>query len=215
MTNCDHKSIIDGSSAIVGNRCTLCGNVLIMGGPSHEKGTFTTETLQPFEPLCTCGGKEVGIHSAKCPVGVAIIAGRSQGSAESVGDSVKMSPGEVDKVFQASCPKCDGRIWIFAAISSGSKEINQDCRWCSNCGYVHWLRGPNESEVIPLPSPSSSFVKKDRVRALVFAMLASPHGNIQAWPNLPDVAKTIDDRLERIEAAGDSQSRRESPRGQK
>ena len=127
----------------------------------------------------------------------------------------KMQPGEVDKIFQASCPQCDGRVWIFAiGENTVPAAIDPDCRICNNCGYIHWLRGPNESEVIPLPTAAGP-AKKDRVRALVLAMLASPHGNINAWPMLAETAKIIDDQLEKIETAGDSQSRRESPRGKK
>src|ERR1700679_3101656 len=25
----------------------------------------------------------------------------------------KMQPGEVDKIFQACCPQCDGHVWVF------------------------------------------------------------------------------------------------------
>jgi hypothetical protein len=90
----------------------------------------------------------------------------------------KMQPGEVDKVFRATCPKCDGRVWIFMGTGTGEqalRDINPDVRQCENCGYVHWLRGPNESEVIPLPVQRQAAIeKKDRVRALVTSMLESP-----------------------------------------
>ena len=105
------------------------------GGPLHERGTVTSETLQPFD---------------------------------------KMQPGEVDKVFRATCPKCDGRVWIFTG-EQALRDINPDARQCENCGYVHWLRGPNTSEVVPLPHHEPAYPsKKDRVRALVFALIAAP-----------------------------------------
>jgi hypothetical protein len=87
----------------------------------------------------------------------------------------KMRPGEVDKVFRATCPKCDGRVWIFMGTGTGEqalRDINPDARQCENCGYVHWLRGPNTSEVVPLPHHEPAYPsKKDRVRALVHSLL--------------------------------------------
>lgn len=87
----------------------------------------------------------------------------------------KMHPGEIDKIFQASCPKCDGRVWIFVLRSPyrGTPEVEYDARACQTCGYIHWLRGPNTSEIIPLPAAASP-AKKDRVRALVHSMFGSP-----------------------------------------
>jgi hypothetical protein len=137
------------------------------GGPLHEKGTYTTETLQPFE---------------------------------------KMQPGEVDKVFQASCPKCDHRVWVFLPLDDGpiSEQVSDpDARGCKNCGYVHWLRGPNVSEVIPLPTAAGPS-KKDRVRALVFALIASPaidchriHGS-SIGAELVETALDLDHKIESI-----------------
>lgn len=123
----------------------------------------------------------------------------------------KMRPGEVDKVFQASCPKCDGRIWVFG----GSGHIvDPDARVCQNCGYIHWLRGPNTSEVIPLPT-IAGHSKKDRVRALVFALIAAPAGYtyydevgnrralrlepgkpFEGWQSIVKVAEDIDREIE-------------------
>jgi hypothetical protein len=131
-------------------------------GVQHEKGTVTTETLQPFD---------------------------------------KMRPGEVDKVFQASCPKCDGRVWVFVPIDTGPVSglvADPDARACQNCGYIHWLRGPNTSEIIPLPTAAGP-AKKDRVRALVFAILASP--SIATYPadalsDFVRVAQEIDSKIE-------------------
>jgi hypothetical protein len=86
----------------------------------------------------------------------------------------KMQPGEIDKVFKASCPKCDRRVWMFTHksenFSGDLTVVDPDCRVCNWCGYVHWLRGQNESEVIPLQTAAGP-AKKDRVRALVFAMV--------------------------------------------
>jgi hypothetical protein len=85
----------------------------------------------------------------------------------------KMQPGEVDKIFQASCPQCDGRVWIFAiGENTVPASIDPDCRICNHCGYVHWLRGPNTSKVVPLPHPEPAQTpKKDRLRALVHSLL--------------------------------------------
>jgi hypothetical protein len=113
----------------------------------------------------------------------------------------KMQPGEVDKVFQASCPKCDYRVWVFLPLDDGpiSEQVSDpDARGCKNCGYVHWLRGPNVSEVIPLPTAAGPS-KKDRVRALVFAILASP--SIATYPadalsDFVRVAQEIDREIE-------------------
>lgn len=133
---------------------------------------------------CNCGAID-GIHSTVCPVGIAIIAGRSQGSAENGRDSGKMQPGEVDKIFQACCPQCDGHVWVFIqAVGTLASQgiVDPDCRVCRNCRYVHWLRGPNTSKVVPLPHPESAPTsKKDRVRALVLAILSSP----KLWGQTP------------------------------
>jgi hypothetical protein len=104
------------------------------GGPLHERGTVTSETLQPFD---------------------------------------KMQPGEVDKVFRAACPKCDHREWIFFGKPGAEfGTVDPDVRVCRHCRYAHWLRGPNESEVIPLRTGSPAGAsKKDRVRALVHSLL--------------------------------------------
>jgi hypothetical protein len=109
----------------------------------------------------------------------------------------KMQPGEVDKIFQAVCPQCDQRIWIFAiAENTVPAAIDPDCRICNNCGYVHWLRGPNTSKVVPLPSMSSAYpAKKDRVRTLVLALLAS--GAVHD-DRLVSRASKIDDEIEAI-----------------
>lgn len=115
---------------------------------------------------------------------------------------VKMQPGEVDKVFQASCPKCDARIWTFAPIDDGTgAAVDPDVRVCKNCHYAHWLRGPNTSEVIPLPSAAGPS-KKDRVRALVHLLIMCPdykvfdddgNSRIESWEeglrNSPDLYK--------------------------
>jgi hypothetical protein len=121
----------------------------------------------------------------------------------------KMQSGEVDKVFRATCPQCDGRVWLFApsgkGIYEGSKEIDPDARVCKSCGYVHWLRGPNTSEVVPLPHHEPAYPsKKDRVRALLFAFLASPRPIITSQGLLADgsqmleIAKAFDDEIEAI-----------------
>lgn len=93
----------------------------------------------------------------------------------------KVKPGDTDSAFRAGCPKCDGHLWLFGAAKTSTLDsaiVDPDKRICSSCGYVHWLRGPNESEVIPLPTaPGAS--KKDRVRALVFALLATKTKSLQ------------------------------------
>jgi hypothetical protein len=109
----------------------------------------------------------------------------------------KMQPGEIDKIFQASCPQCDGRVWIFAIKENTvPAAIDPDCRVCNNCGYIHWLRGPNTSEVVPLRRVEPAETpKKDRVRALVFALLASTR---PLNDEVVAVAKTLDDQIEAI-----------------
>ena len=111
----------------------------------------------------------------------------------------KMHPGEVDKIFQASCPQCDGRVWLFVQQDTAINEpaADPDCRQCKNCGYIHWLRGPNTSEVVPLRRVEPAETpKKDRVRALVLAMLASPHGDIDAWSQYVGTAVIMDREIE-------------------
>jgi hypothetical protein len=117
----------------------------------------------------------------------------------------KMQPGEIDKIFKASCPKCDGRIWRFLGrnekgefTTQSAMPLDQDVRQCVVCSYLHWLRGPNTSEVIPLQTAAGPS-KKDRVRALVFAILASP--SIATYPadGLSDfvrIAQEIDREIE-------------------
>ncbi len=60
----------------------------------------------------------------------------------------KVKPGDTDSAFRAGCPKCDGHLWIFGAAKTSTLDsaiLDPDKRICSSCGYVHWLRGPNES----------------------------------------------------------------------
>lgn len=116
----------------------------------------------------------------------------------------KMRPGEVDKIFQASCPQCDGRVWLFVQQDTNEPAADPDCRQCKNCGYIHWLRGPNTSEVVPLRRVEPAETpKKDRVRALVFALIASPHslkwkGEDATGNQILEVAKAFDDQIEAI-----------------
>jgi hypothetical protein len=111
----------------------------------------------------------------------------------------KMRPGEVDKIFQASCPQCDGRVWLFVQQDTAINEpaADPDCRQCKNCGYIHWLRGPNTSEVVPLRRVEPAETpKKDRVRALVFALLACPRTITWSVGNIVDIAAAIDREIE-------------------
>jgi hypothetical protein len=109
----------------------------------------------------------------------------------------KVKPGDTDIAFRAACPKCDGHLWIFGAAKTSSLDsaiIDPDKRICSSCGYVHWLRGPNESEVIPLPAaPGAS--KKDRVRALVHSILLG--GSAEIYTVVMQ-AEDIDSEIEAI-----------------
>jgi hypothetical protein len=118
------------------------------------------------------------------------------GSSATLQPFEKMLPGEVDKIFQASCPRCDGRVWEFIGLGTIAGTIDPDARACKNCHYIHWLRGEHTSEVIPLRriEPVET-PKKDRVRALVFALLASTR---PLNDEVVAVAKILDDEIEAI-----------------
>ena len=116
-------------------------------------------------------------------------------------------PGDIDTSFSAHCPKCGCSDWFFTD--------NPDSRLCANaigefgCDYIHWLRGPNQSEkVLPpefVPHPA---LKKERVRELVFAIIASSDlrpfvmgaslSETKFSVALVNVACAIDDEIEAI-----------------
>jgi hypothetical protein len=114
----------------------------------------------------------------------------------------KMQPGEVDKVFQASCPQCDGRVWIFVQQDTAINEpaADPDCRQCKNCGYIHWLRGPNTSEVVPLRRVEPAETpKKDRVRALVHSLLTGGYDiERRGYMETVGLAERLDREIEDI-----------------
>jgi hypothetical protein len=119
----------------------------------------------------------------------------------------KIQSGEVDKVFRATCPQCDGHVWVFvpaphrrtnSGLCSDEKIIDPDARACSNCGYVHWLRGPNTSEVVPLPHHEPAYPsKKDRVRALVHSLLTGGYDiESRGFVETVDLAGRLDREIE-------------------
>src|SRR5271163_4226362 len=136
MANCNHRYSLTGESAIEEGQCTLCGNLA---------------TLQQATSDATCGqvystGPSSG-NACNLPIGH-----EGPHKMQTFEPFDKMQPGEVDKVFQALCPKCDGRVWIFVPIDTGPVSdlvSDPDARACKNCDYIFWLRGPNVSEVVP------------------------------------------------------------------
>jgi len=86
-------------------------------------------------------------------------------------------PGNPDNDFAAHCPQCGGKNWAFVSATSGG--VDHDVRKCADCGYLHYLRGmPPELErqaQITHDVDLRTIAKRDRVRALVFAVLASPN----------------------------------------
>ena len=149
-----------------------------------------------------CGGLD-GLHRAKCP---GLIMNNRDGL-ETLQSFAKMQPEEIDQIFRATCPQCDEKVWVFTqAVGTLASEgiVDPDCRVCINCRYVHWLRGPNESAVIPLPHHDRpEMPKKDRVRALVFALIGSPrplmvNGKNADGNQMIIVAKALDDEIESI-----------------
>lgn len=125
----------------------------------------------------------------------------------------------IDSSFSAHCPRCGNTEWYFG--------ISDDARMCTNlqCQYVHWLRGPQKSEMVALRNNYPENLdrqKRDRVRALVHALIAShqqytvfdEEGNGRVaeftaslayddlrkfkWNSLVNVAEQIDKEIENI-----------------
>jgi hypothetical protein len=148
MIDCNHIYTLGaerGTSAVLNGKCSICGE--------RAEGLYSVQILDALDADHARGSR----------------------ASETLQPFDKMQPGEVDKVFRATCPKCDDRVWIFMGTGTGEqalRDINPDARQCENCGYVHWLRGPNTSEVVPLPHHETA--KKDRIRSLVHSMLESP-----------------------------------------
>lgn len=85
-------------------------------------------------------------------------------------------PGTVDTSFSPHCPACGGTLWNFTT--------SDDSRACANsaCGELHWFRNaPVEASSVATGRITYTETvedylateKRKRVRALVFAMIAS------------------------------------------
>src|SRR5271163_3102272 len=121
MANCNHRYSLTGESAIEEGQCTLCGNLA---------------TLQQATSDATCGqvystGPSSG-NACNLPIGH-----EGPHKMQTFEPFDKMQPGEVDKVFQSLCPKCDGRVWVFGGSYVNTVEIkgpiDPDKRICKNC----------------------------------------------------------------------------------
>jgi hypothetical protein len=109
-------------------------------------------------------------------------------------------PGAIDSSFTPHCPACGGTSWKFTD--------SDDSRECANptCQNLHWFRNAPAAES-PVATGRITYTetveeyivseKRKRVRALVFAMLASQSIKTDAMV-VVEYAIMIDESIERV-----------------
>ncbi len=108
-------------------------------------------------------------------------------------------PNFIDTTFRAHCPQCGDCAWWF----TGSDD-NRTCA-TDGCGYVHHFRGPQNEPAktdFKITKGMELLHKRERVRQLVFALIATPKDIFQKGMTIQEAVNAacqIDDAIEAID----------------